>query len=254
MQNKYLEFKVSVGKQKPESIINPKTKCPFCDRAKLSGIIAQSGDLLLIENKYQVLENAYQTVLIETTECGSDISLYTKKHLHALFDFGIHHWLAMENSKKYKSVLFFKNHGPFSGGTIRHPHMQIVGLHTLDYAPQVNAEHFIGIPVDKKDGVELNLSLRPQVGFTELNIVAGSNAKTSQIADYIQVAAHYLLNGLNSRTNSYNIFFYLIDGLIRVKVMPRFATSPLYIGYQIHLIPDSLEYTAKQLKNIYFAK
>ena len=254
MQNNFLGFNVSIGQKKPESIVNTETKCPFCDREHLTDIIEQCGNILLIKNKYQVLADAFQTVLIETDQCDSDISEYPKKHLHNLFAFGIKHWLAMINSHKYKSVLFFKNHGPLSGGTIRHPHMQIIGLNSLDYTSTLHKTDFIGITIDTTNGVELNLSSHPRVGFSEFNIVTDDNSKIDQIADYIQIAVHYLLHHFNHRLKSYNIFFYLVDNLIKVKIMPRFATSPLFIGYNIHLIPNTLNNTVKEIQSIYFAK
>lgn len=254
MEIKHLGFNVTIGQKKPENIINTEAKCPFCDRAQLTDILDRSGELLLIKNKYHVLENSLQTVLIETTNCHAELSEYPKEHLHQLIRFGVTHWLSMIASKKYSSVLFFKNHGPLSGGTIRHPHMQIIGLKTIDYHTMFDPKEFCGIPIDQKDGVELNISTFPRIGFSEFNVTVSDNGKIDQMADYLQIAVHYLLNRFNHRCNSYNIFFYLIDGLIRVKIMPRFATSPLYIGYNIHLIPNNLEKVVTELQNNYFNK
>lgn len=253
MEIKHLGFDILLGQHKPENIINTKAKCPFCDRDNLTDILDQSGDILLIKNKYNVLENSFQTVLIETTECNSDISLYNKEHLHHLIQFGVNHWMKLINSQKFKSVLFFKNHGPLSGGTIRHPHMQIIGLETIDYHTMFDRKEFTGICIDKANGVEFNLSTYPRIGFSEFNVVVSDNNQINQMADYIQIAIHYILNHFNHRCNSYNLFFYLIDGLIRVKIMPRFATSPLYIGYNIHLIPNNLENIVTELQNLYFS-
>ena len=60
MSTKHIEFNLSIGKQKPESIINTTTKCPFCDRENLEGIIAADGSILLVKNKYPVLEDTVQ--------------------------------------------------------------------------------------------------------------------------------------------------------------------------------------------------
>ena len=87
--------------------------------------------MILLENKYQVLQEAYQLLIIEGSECNADIPDYTLEHMQELMHFSINHWLNIINSKKYKTVLFFKNHGPLSGGTMRHPHMQIVGIKNL---------------------------------------------------------------------------------------------------------------------------
>lgn len=252
MPGNHLGFNVNIGKNKPENIINTQAKCPFCDRDSLTDILDQSGELLLIKNKYHVLQDSYQTVLIETTKCDSDISKYTKKHLHELIQFGVRHWLAMIDSQKYKSVLFFKNHGPLSGGTIRHPHMQIIGLKTVDYHTTFDPLEFCGIPIDRNDGVELNISTYPRIGFSEFNVTTNDNTKLERIADYIQIAIQYLLTRFNHRCRSYNLFFYLMDGFIRVKIMPRFATSPLYIGYNIHLVPNNLKHIARDMQDIYF--
>lgn len=36
--------------------------------------------------------------------------------------------------------------------------------------------------------------------------------------------------------------------------MPRFATSPLFIGYNIELVPNNLQEIAKHIKQLYFDK
>lgn len=255
MPNKYLEFNISIGQQKPESIVNTGTKCPFCDRSALTNVIAQDGDIILIKNKYPVLKDTFQTVLIETTECKSELSEYNKDHLHRLFKFAIHHWLKMQTSKEYQSVLFFKNHGPLSGGTIRHPHMQIVGLKYVDYHEYFDNSHFNGLIIDARNGVELNLSTKPRVGFSEFNVVMlETNNNIEQLADYVQTTVHFLLNNFNKKCKSYNLFFYFIDDLIRAKIIPRFPTSPIYMGYGIPQISDQLIITANKIKSLYFSK
>lgn len=254
MPSNHLGFNVTIGQKKPESIINTMTKCPFCDRDSLTDILDSSGQLLLIKNKFQVLQDSFQTVLIETTKCTSDISEYTKDHLHDLFRFGVRHWFAMIASKEYQSVLFFKNHGPLSGGTLRHPHMQIIGLKTIDYHTTLDAKEFNGLIIHENDGVEFNISTYPRIGFSEFNVLTNDNGKLDQMADYVQIATHYVLNNFNQHCKSYNLFFYLVDDLIRIKIMPRFATSPLYIGYTIHLIPNNLETIVSDLQTKYFNK
>ena len=247
----HIEFNVHVGRQKPESIINASAKCPFCDRDKLTNIIDADGDLLLIKNKYPVLKNTFQTVLIETTECHSELSMYSKEHLYKLFRFGIKNWFKLIESNKFKSVIFFKNHGKLSGGTIRHPHMQIIGLEEIDYHTLIFEEHFTGVLIDKNNGVELNISTKPRVGFSEFNIITDDNNKIEQIADYAQNVSDFILNNFGKRCDSYNMFFYLINDLIHVKIMPRFPTSPLYIGYSIPQVSNHVEELISTFRSLY---
>lgn len=253
MLQKYLEFNISIGMQKPESIINQETKCPFCDHSELAEILDQEGEILLVKNKYPVLQRTFQTVLIETGQCQSELSEYTPEHLHRVIRFGVRHWLHMCQSGKYASVLFFKNHGPLSGGTIRHPHMQIVGLEEVDYHEYIHESQFCGIVINQQNGVQLNVSTQPRIGFSEFNVVMQeSNDNIDQLADYVQKAAHFLLNNFNKKCQSYNLFFYLLNKMIRVKIVPRFPTSPLYIGYGLPQISNRLPMVVEKFKKIYF--
>lgn len=248
----HLEFNVTIGRQKPESIINTSTKCPFCDRSHLTNIIDRDGSLMLIKNKYPVLKNTLQTVLIETDECMSELSLYAPDHLHRLFRFAFRHWLAMESSGDYRSVLFFKNHGPLSGGTIRHPHMQIVGLKDVDYHEALDPSIFEGIPLLEKDGVLLNLSTKPRIGFSEFNVIAKNVDNTDVFADFVQAAVYYVLYDFLGRScNSYNIFFYHHNDRYIAKIMPRFATSPLFIGFGLPQVSNQLDAVAAHFQERY---
>jgi len=254
MEINLIGFDITLGQKKPENIINHEADCPFCHREQLTDIIDTDGELLLLQNKYNVLKDAYQTVLIESASCDKDIPDYSKEHMHALIRFGTRHWLDMISSGMYKSVLFFKNHGPLSGGTIRHPHMQIIGFKTLDSHLMYDSQEFYGLPIDKKNQVEFNISTIPRIGFGELNVVVSDNNQIDTLADYIQIAVDYLMHNFNRHCKSYNLFFYLVDGRICVKILPRFATSPLFIGYNIRFRPSNLEQIVDEIHKIYFNK
>lgn len=76
-----------------------------------------------------------------------------------------------------------------------------------------------------------------------------------EVADYIQAATHYLLNHFHRSCTSYNLFFYqLDDGRSACKVIPRFATSPLFVGYGIPQVSNKIEEIAKQVHSLYFSK
>ena len=73
-QNNPLTFLFNISKQKPNSILNSDTICPFCNREMLTEILVDSNDILLVLNKYPTIVDAFQTVLIETDDCDSDFS------------------------------------------------------------------------------------------------------------------------------------------------------------------------------------
>jgi len=252
VRKNYLIFDSNIGKIKPENIINTNARCPFCCREQLTGIIASDGPILLIKNKYPVLLDTFQTVLIETYECNAELSTYSKEHLYKVIGFGIKKWQEMIHSGEFASVIFYKNYGPYSGGTIRHPHMQIVGLKDVDYTKNISAESFQGFVIHHSNGVELNLAKKPKNGFFEFNVRLDNLASIHQMADYIQIIIHYLLHHFHKRCKSYNLFFYQIKGQILAKVVPRFITSPLFIGYSLPQVSNRAREVVKEIQSIYF--
>jgi len=253
MANTHLMFHTEIGRQKPNSIRNKEQSCPFCEREKLIDIIAVDGSIIFLKNKYPVLENTYQTVLIETDDCHGELSIYPEEHLIKLIRLGLTHWLSMIESGKYKSVLFFKNHGPLSGGSIAHPHMQIIGLHDIDYREKVQAIDFEGLVIQEKNGTVFSISTKPRVGFYEFNVKLGKIEDIYSFAKYIQTAAHYLLNNFPFPCSSYNLFFYQLDGAIYAKIIPRFVTTPIFIGYLIPQVPNNIEWMRNDVKEKYFS-
>jgi hypothetical protein len=276
-----LHFNTAVAAKKPYCIANPQVKCPFCDRGSLVNILAEDYPILLVMNKYPVLKDTYPTVLVETADCQQEFSDYPKEHLHKVISFGVKKWLEFENSQQFASVIFYKSHGPLSGGTVKHPHMQIIGLNTVNCYKNVLPEHFEGIIIDQKDGVEFNLATKPRTGYTEFNITL-TNPKLAKIADpvkstgpqeelqglelkdylnpeqlnqfadYTQMATHFSLHYFHKNCNSYNIFFYRLDDRIIAKVIPRFVTSPLYIGYSLPQVSDNQDAILRIIREKYF--
>ncbi|MDP4144097.1 MAG: DUF4931 domain-containing protein [Bacillota bacterium] len=250
--NRHLKFLFNVGRDKPNSIRHKDTLCPFCNKENLAEILDEDGPIILVTNKYPTLEDTYQTVLIETDDCNADMSIYDKDHMRKLLSFGVKHWLHMEKSGKFKSVIFYKNHGPNSGGSIKHSHMQIVGLETIDYKDFLQDEYFEGITIHEADGCILNVSTKPQANFTEFNIIIDNIDKLDIMADNIQKIVHYILINYPAKCDSFNLFFYDWKGKIICKAVPRFVTSPLLLGYFISQTSSNIDKMAADIQQLYF--
>ena len=247
-----IRFNTDIGKTKPENIIHTENACPFCDVANLTGILDTDGDIIFLRNKYPVVEGADLFVLIEGAECDVDMPSYSREQMRRVIRMGVKHWRELLNSGRYEEVLFFKNFGPMSGGTIKHPHMQLVGFPKLNSALLFEPEELRGIVIAQKNGVELNVSNFPRVGFGELNVVVEAGGNIDTLADFIQIGVHYLMNFFRKNLSSYNIFFYRRAGIIYAKMMPRFATSPYFVGYNIHFLPRNITQIAEEVRRIYF--
>lgn len=248
-----VKFNTDVGKTKPENMRNKNNSCPFCDVEHLTDIIDTDGDIIFLKNKYNVIEGSDQFVLIEGKDCDIDMPSYSKNHMRRVIKMGIKHWKNLLDSGKYEEVLFFKNFGPMSGGTIRHPHMQLVGFPKLNSELLFDTAELSGIVIAKENNVELNISDFPRVGFGELNIIFEEGGNLDTPADFLQIGVHYLMNYFRKNLCSYNIFFYHRDKKIYAKMMPRFATSPYFVGYNIHFLPRNIYSIAQEVGEIYFS-
>ena len=247
-----IKFNTDIGKTKPENIVHTENACPFCDVEHLTNILDTDGDIIFLRNKYPVIESADLFVLIEGKDCDIDMPKYSREHMRRVIRMGIKHWHELLNCGKYEEVLFFKNFGPMSGGTIKHPHMQIVGFPRLKSDLLFEVEELRGLVIAKENGVELNVSNCPRVGFGELNVVVESGGDIDTLADFLQIGIHYLMNFFRKNLSSYNIFFYRRAGIIYAKMMPRFATSPYFVGYNVHFLPRNIPQIAEEVHKIYF--
>ena len=251
MKINLIRFDMKVGRNKPENIIHRENDCPFCHPEGLTDIYAtDEGGIILLKNKFDVLENADQLVLVETDRCGVDMPDYTVEHMLRVTRFGVSKWLEMEASGKYSAVIFFKNHGHLSGGTMRHAHMQLVGFRGADPSLFPDVEDFEGLTIVEKDGALLNAATRPRLGFGEFNLIANPDALDS-LADLMQKTVAYVCDRFKKSQDSYNIFFYHAGEKIAAKIMPRFPTSPLLIGYDLRILPSNLPEIVEDFRNNY---
>ena len=221
---------------KPQHLGSEKIGCPFCDYAEEENILKREKDILWILNKYQTLQDTFQTIIIESNDHNKDISTYTKDQNRELFTLAFNCWTETKKDPQFKSVLFYKNHGPLSGGSLKHPHMQIVGLKEMDGEKNIHSGNFTGIPVLSDKNVEINFSTMPVMGFLEINIVVDAEASGAieHLADSIQKTVNYVLNTYHhGRCDSYNLFLFEHDGKYIAKLTPRFIVSPYFVGYRL---------------------
>jgi galactose-1-phosphate uridylyltransferase len=240
MNPNVIVFQPQIARQKPETIVHRDHSCPFCDVANLKKIIQQEADRIWLVNKYRTLAKTWQTVIIETAVHEGDISTYSHEQNRAILKFALNAWQQTQASGKYRSTALYKNYGPLSGGSLSHPHLQIVGFEEADIYQQIKPENFQGMKVVADDRVELNLATEPIMGFVEFNLILRDINQIDEFADYLQLIIQYLLGDyFNGRCNSYNLFFYPApQQQIIAKVVPRFIASPYFVGYKASQVND----------------
>ena len=234
IMGKPLIFHKEIAAQKPENYRNEGAYCPFCDREALTNIFREEDDKIWLMNKYRTLDDTVQTLVIESQEHWADTPTYSKEENRQIFRFTFDCWLDMLREDHFESVLLFKNYGPRSGGSLRHPHSQIVGLKDKDGYEEISLDAFKGLEVGKKGDVTVTLSTQPIMGMTEFNVSIADLNQLDDFADAVQSIVTYILtDDFSSRSGSYNLFFYPLGGRYYCKVFPRFIASPYFIGFKI---------------------
>ena len=258
-----LFFDTKRAQGKPDDNRRPGGCCPFCDTAALGNIIRRDGDRIWLVNKFRTLRDTMQTIIIESSDHHGDISTYPREQNRGILRFALSCWNEMIRSGDYASVLMYKNFGPLSGGSLVHPHLQVVGLKHEDGYAALAPAHFEGIGVWAADRVRVTISTEPIMGFFEVNVIAPEGVAASgspvdactadRFADAIQVVVRYVLNEHHGgRATSYNLFFYHMDGSTVAKVMPRWVVSPYFVGYRLAQVnaENSLDADACRLREL----
>lgn len=241
-----LIFNAQVNKVKYSKTDENERQCPFCDKSQQNNILKTEGDKVWLMNKFQTIEQSFMTVLIESAKHDGDITTYDQRENRELFRFAMDCWKETMDSHKYKSVLMFKNFGPMSGGSLRHPHFQIIGLESVEGYDEILPDNFKGPEALSEPNLVVTLSTSPIMGTVEINVITYDLTDTDAFADAVQKSAQYLMNDFHDgRCHSYNLFFYQFDRGFICKLVPRFLTSPYFIGYKIPQV-----YTKPRLQEI----
>jgi len=247
---KRVNINTALQKKKPNTVFEPNQACPFCHKETMDQnvLLNRMNSFIWIENKYPTLDNTYQTVLLEHTDCGENISTYEKSYLYQLIEWSLSKWEELENSGKFKSVLFFKNHGKQADSSIQHAHMQLIGLCDIDYREELTSSQFEGITIAQKEGVTFNVSTRPVSEFYEFNVMVEESLFTHVFSDFLQDAVTYILTDLNLVHQSFNIAFYKWEGKLIAKIISRKPASILLLGYGISQVPSDVNDVRKNIQ------
>lgn len=194
--NDVLVFEIEQAKGKPRDVAKKKDYCPFCDTDSLTNIIDHRGDMIWLENKFKTLKDTNQTIIIESHDHYGDISNYSVEKNREVFEYIYECWNKMIQSKKYQSVLMYKNFGPMSGGSLRHPHFQIIGLDHVDGYKHIEPENFTGMDVFNSKHINVNVSEKPIMGFVEFNVTINNPQYIDELAEFTRVTVKYVLEDL----------------------------------------------------------
>ena len=92
----------------------------------------------------------------------------------------------------------------------------------------------------------MNLSTKPRVGFTEVNVIMQGLNDIDTLAEFVQIGVDYIMNHFSVNCSSYNLFFYLIEGNIHVKIMLDLQ----HHHYSLAIISNLCQIIYKRLQNI----
>ena len=102
--NEPLIFDIALGRTKPVNMRDDSVRCPFCDRSKLTDILAQDGHIIWLMNKYPVLQNTWPTVIVETEGDQGELSTLSVDDATRIIQFGLDRWHETISTKEIVAV------------------------------------------------------------------------------------------------------------------------------------------------------
>ncbi|MGO2696142.1 MAG: DUF4931 domain-containing protein [Bavariicoccus seileri] len=241
MVKEVLTFRVDTARVKPNDMYG-QSKCPFCDRPSLTNILNDSGDFMWLMNKYPTLSQTVQTIIIESQAHDTNLTTYSASYMERLWQYIEECWEKMASSGQYASTVLLKNHGPMSGSSLKHPHLQLIGLEKIDATAMRVASDFEGLELYSDDYCQATLSTQPIMGFVELNIISKRHHHSPIVSQVIQALVRYILISYQgNRFNSYNLHGWLFEDKQVIKIIPRWVDSAYYTGFGISQVYNSEE-------------
>lgn len=254
MNSKYsIALNTQNSKNKPNTVVNGAVSCPFCDDRKplivKDGLMLEDkGQMFWAGNKFPLLEDTYQTLIVETNKCGESLATYSLDYAKQLFNFIFKCRDKLIQTNKYKEVIFFKNHGLHSDSSIAHSHSQLIGLHNMSYDYQEIEDSIEGPMVYHNEDFLVTVSKVPRAEFYEFNVVWSKEDNSQQYVEWVQTLIKYLAVFKGGRFNSYNLVFHETNTKNIIKVVPRKPNSIYYVGFGIRQTPVDTEQVADEIK------
>jgi len=228
-----LTFRVKTARVKPNDMYG-NSKCPFCDRQSLIDILNDSGDFMWLMNKYPTLDQTVQTIIIESRIHDTNLTAYSSLYMERLWRYIEECWETMASSGKYASTVLLKNHGLMSGSSLKHPHLQLIGLEQIDAVAMRTVSDFEGLELYSDDNCTATISTEPIMGFVELNVITKRHQHSPMTSQVIQALVRYILISYQgNRVNSFNLHGWLFEDKQVIKIIPRWVDSAYYTGFGI---------------------
>lgn len=253
MSSKYsITLNTAASKNKPNTVVSKNGVCPFCNDKKplilQDGLMLEDrGEMFWAENKFPLLENTYQTLIVETNKCGESIATYDLTYAKELFKFIFECRDKMLNMNKFKEVIFFKNHGVYSDSSISHSHSQLVGLKDQTYSHSEIEDSLNGPVVFEDNNLRVTVSSIPRAEFYEFNVVWNKEHTNEDYVYWVQGLIKYLTVFKHGKFSSYNLVFHETTTENIIKVVPRKPNSIYYIGFGIRQTPNDILQIAEEI-------
>lgn len=251
VNSNHLIMDVEKRKKKPNTVLNKELQCPFCEdkvpEVITDGLMLDERETMYwAENKFPILKDTYQTLIVESKKCGEDLTTYSEDYAKELFTFIFSSREKLKRSGDFKEVLFFKNHGKFSGSTIAHSHSQIIGLKDITYNYSEIEDSVKGPVIFENEHVTVTVSDLPRAESYEFNITWAKDDYTQEYVRWIQTLVSYISSVKNY--DSYNLLFHETSDRNIMKVIPKRTNSIFYIGYGIKQVSNDLTQVAKEIR------
>lgn len=247
----HIVLNVKKAVNKPNTIQNNNNHCPFCSFDNLKnehGVLGEKDNMLWIKNKYPVLEGAEQTLIIETNTCEGNLGNYQEEVAKDLFRFAFENRDKMLQTNKFKEVVFLKNSGARSDGSVHHAHMQLVGLKEVEISKAAITDSLSGEVAFENEHTKVLLADNPTGEKYEFAVIWDRKSEEMDYVKRVQQIVRYLSVFKNGKFQDYNFYFHEDENVKVLKIIPRGYVSIYLLGFGVKQVPNDLKEIAEELR------
>lgn len=214
--------------------------CPFCkDNLLQDSLELTNGVSYLRKNKMPIIQNSHMYVLIESLVHDTHFEdMKISEALRVLnFAFDSMEWAKKQHPSHH--VLLFKNRGLLSGGSQPHPHMQVVALpHLMPEQVDFKSDHTFF----QEAGIEVGLKTEGNFELFQFVVRLNEERDWGRAIEVLQ----RVLRWTADKYGNYNLAHWREDGKDQFKIIPRWAGSAYFLGYNHSIRYDESELEAIQ--------
>ena len=224
--------------------------CPFCDVKGREAYEDFGEGIIFVKNKYNVLEYTKNYLLIEGDGCDVGLHERSDEHLLKVLNVAIDKKNELLFNNEFEEVVIFKQFGIYSSSSVKHGHVQIVGLDKKKTSDDYLLNSLNGIVLYDNENFKVILSENPIGETMEINIEY--NQLNLEVIEKLKLVLNYTVNNSYGvyKGGNYSLSLHIINGIKFIKLVERKITSTFKSNFGLSIINSPKCGIVDELKSV----